>query len=303
MTLSIQLEQYRNYLTYERNYSPQTINHYLRTLRRLDAFLTEINSHQSPPVKQIRSLHIRRFLADTSQRGAKPSTLLHYIKELSAFFNYLISQGRIEKSPTQHIRKPKLPDRAPEYLTVDEMTRLFAAVDLDEKWGLRDLCILQALYYCGLRNGELTALKRSDIHDDFSYLHVQSGKGGKDRLIPLHHHLQETLRAYVRRYDVSRPDQPLFPSRYHKQQRLHRETLNQLVKRYAALAGIEKDVLRTHTFRHTFATHLYQYGVNLNTISELLGHSGLDKVIVYTHAKADHLKEAMVRWEAATSDG
>jgi len=190
MKLERLIQIYINYLRHQRNYSRETISHYRNTLHRFNSFLSD---DESPLITEIRSIHLRRFLAHVGKNGVKPSTILHYIDELGAFFSYAVAEGYIEESPVKGIKKPKVPERVPEYLTVKELARLFNAVDLKDKYGLRDLTILKTLYYTGLRAGELAGLKAGDVRKEFSYLEIRGGKGDQDRLVPLHPHLRDIM--------------------------------------------------------------------------------------------------------------
>jgi len=242
------------------------------------------------PVSEIRTIHVRRFLAQISAGGVKPGTILHYINELGAFFKYAVTEGFIVENPVNGIKRPRVPEKPPEYLSVDELVKLFSSVDLSDKYGLRNLVMMKTLYYAGLRDGELVMLKLGDIKDNFGYLEVRHAKGDKDRLVPIHRHLKQVLIRYIEKYQIRGEDSYLFQSDHGR--KLTRHWVSILLSRYSAKSGLDKK-FRAHTLRHTFATHLYQMDVDLNTISELIGHSSLDSTAIYTHTSLKRLEGIM----------
>ena len=182
------------------------------------------------------------------------------------------------------IDRPMKPKPLPVVLNLDEVKRLFAAVQ-----NIKHACILKTIYACGLRVSEVVALRVEDIDGERKVIHVKQTKGRKDRLIPLPEALLRDLRAYYKAY---RPKTFLFEGQAKKgvtEPRPYTATsVRALLKRACDRAGIRKKVT-PHTLRHSYATHLYEHGVNLRSIQELLGHSSSKTTEIYTHVSKIHL--------------
>ena len=186
------------------------------------------------------------------------------ISSWKAFYLYLILEGLLSEDPTVLLEAPKLGAYLPEVLSIDEIDRMMACIELGKPSGHRDRAIIETLYGCGLRVSELTHLEMNDLHPNERYIQV-TGKGNKQRLIPIHeealHHLMLYLNACRTQLKVKTDSKHLVFLNL-RGGALSRVSVFQLVKRLTKLAGISKNV-SPHTFRHSFATHLVQNGADL----------------------------------------
>ena len=241
---------------------------------------------------------LHSYASFCQQRGFNPDT------DAEPYLLHLVSIGRAISTQNQAINaikfyweqvlgrertritidRPMKPKALPVVLSLDEVRRLFAAVQ-----NIKHACILKTIYACGLRVSEVVALRVEDIDGDRLVLHVKQSKGRKDRIIPLPAALLADLRSYYRAY---RPRTVLFegqPKRNHQESLPYTATsVRAILKRAASNAGIRKKVT-PHTLRHSYATHLYEHGVNLRSIQELLGHSSSKTTEIYTHVSNVHL--------------
>lgn len=277
------IEEFLDYIEYNLGYSSQTVAHYKRTLKRFWFYMKERGDILS---SDISTTNIRSYGHYVAASGVKPSTVRHYLKELSSFCNYLVTKGYLDTNPVSEIKKPKVGRKLPVYLTEQEIAALFNAVDLEQPQGFRDLLILKTLYYTGIRDGELVNLKMQDIVGDFEAFIVRSGKGNKDRIVPIHHHLAEMLRQYVQDFRKESEEKYLFLSNSGKG--LNRGWIAHIVRKCRDELNPE---IRPHSIRHSFATQLILNGVDLKTISELLGHQSLESTVVYVHISLERLRE------------
>ncbi|GAY73058.1 tyrosine recombinase XerD [Lentilactobacillus kosonis] len=200
------------------------------------------------------------------------------------FFAYLYQFNQIDSDPMTKIDAPKQAKTLPDVLSVDEVNNLLEAPDVTKKLGLRDRAILEVLYATGLRVSELINLKLVDLHLPMSLIQT-IGKGNKERIIPISDIAKEWLERYL---DEVRPG--LLQGRTNtaaiflnaRGHQLTRQAIWQMIKKYAAIAGIEHHVT-VHTLRHSFATHLLENGADLRIVQELLGHSDISTTQIYTH--------------------
>ena len=247
-----------------RNYSPRTIEIYVRCI-------TEFAKYFRRSPDQLGEGHVREY-----QRY-----LVEERKSSWALFNQTVCALRFLYGKTlhqnwtvEHIPFPKTEKRLPEVLSLEEVSRLFAAVRT-----LKTRTILETMYGAGLRLMEALKLKPSDIDSHRMALRIQQGKGRQDRYVTLSPTLLETLRDYYRAY---RPQgQWLFPSR-HPDHPTHPTGVQRACRTAARKAGLSKRVT-THTLRHSFATNLLEAGVDLRTIQILLGHASLNTTALYLH--------------------
>ena len=194
---------------------------------------------------------------------------------------------RDARNPASLLESPRLPQYLPEVLSKAEMDRLLHLPDMREKCGRRDRCLLEMLYAAGLRVSEVCNLLVADV-DMQRGLVLVSGKGAKDRLVPLHSLVLDLLQQWLSfwRDDFSPQSRYLFLNRSGKG--LSRQYVWKMVKKYALLAGIRRSI-SPHTFRHSFATHLLEGGADLRAVQLLLGHADISATEIYTHVQAERL--------------
>jgi len=231
------------------------------------------------------------FIAWRAKEGAKPRSTARQLSSFRRFYRFLLREGVIGEDPTLKIEMPKIGRSLPRSLTEAEVEALLAAPDTHDPLGHRDRAMLEVLYATGLRVSELINLKQSEINLNQGVLRV-SGKGERERLIPLGDEAQSWLRDFIAgpRVEIllERQTDYLFPTR--RGDRMTRQAFWHIIKRYTKKAEIEGK-LSPHTLRHAFATHLLNNGADLRVVQMLLGHSDLSTTQIYTHVARARMKE------------
>ena len=194
----------------------------------------------------------------------------------------------------EQIEAPKIGRKLPDTLSVKEIDKIVAAIDLSHPLGERNRAIIETLYSCGLRVSELTDLKLSDLFFDEGFIKV-NGKGNKQRFVPIGEHTQKFINLYRQHARSLLKIEPLhidtlFLNQHGRQ--LTRAMIFTIVKTFAQKAGIRKSI-SPHTFRHSFATHLLENGADLRAIQVMLGHESITTTEIYMHVDRSHLKEVM----------
>jgi integrase/recombinase XerC len=288
------LEQFLLYLKVEKNASPHTVRNYQGDLRRfLDFMRSRVDrpgdGEPVPPVPdEVTHLDVRAYLASLHRRNAK-SSVARKLSALRSFFAYLVRQGVIYQNPAEMVAAPKMAQKIPEILPVDEAFRLMHGPKADFALGCRDLAILEVLYSCGLRVSELTSLNLDSIDAELGIVRV-IGKGDKERVVPIGSKALEAVAAYCGRRGellVGKEEHgALFLN--NRGGRLTQRSVARLLTRYVRHCRLPRAV-SPHGLRHTFATHLLDAGADLRSVQEMLGHASLSTTQRYTHLTVDKL--------------
>jgi len=283
---------FRTYLKLERSLSPNSIEAYENDLSKLQAFL-EVHEITASPL-QIKQEHLRSMLQWCAKLGMQARSQARLISGLRAFFRYLLLENLIQEDPAENLDTPRLGRKLPVTLDVEEIDRMIAAIDLSKPEGERNKVILETLFSCGLRVSELVGLKISDLHPQAGILKV-TGKGNKERLVPLPGSLSRMIENYLRLIRSQVPlkngeEDIVFLNRNGR--RLTRVMVFIIVKDLAARAGIRKKI-SPHTFRHSFATSLVEGGADLRAVQEMLGHESITTTEIYTHLDRDYLRQVI----------
>lgn len=293
------LTDYLHYLKLERGLSNNTSSNYGRDLRKLIHWLSENKVQKSP--EKISDSEIQQFLYDTAKK-ISPRSLSRLISALRGFFNYMVFEGYRDSNPTDLIESPKLGRKLPDTLSIKEIDKLVAAIDLSKPQGERNRAIIETLYGCGLRVSELIELKLSDLFFDEGFIKV-TGKGDKQRFVPIGKGTMKYMDIY--RYQIrnhqdiqAKAQDTLFLNR--RGAPLSRAMIFTIVKQLAEKAGIRKNV-SPHTFRHSFATHLLENGADLRAIQQMLGHESITTTEIYTHVDTSHLTDIINRYHPRKS--
>ncbi len=238
---------------------------------------------------------IHDYLRDFSRR-AKSTSQRRLISALRRFYQHLLALGEIKTDPTMNIEPPPRPERFPKTLSEAQVEALLAAPDCETPLGLRDRAMLEVLYATGLRVSELVSLKLFEVGMNEGVVRI-FGKGSKERLVPLGQVAMDWIGRYLKE---SRPHMlgdrncdAVFVTR--RAAGLSRQMFWNLVKRYAAQAGIDPARISPHTLRHAFATHLINHGADLRVVQLLLGHADISTTQVYTHVARERLKQLHAR--------
>ena len=288
------LTDWQDWLTHEKHYSAHTLDAYSRDVISFFKFLGRHLGH-APGLEDLDRLSTRDFrgyLARQNAEGLERTSTARAMSTLKTFFKYLVREGRIENTVIQTVRIPKVPKSIPKALSIeDALTALDVVEELsDDVWvGKRDKALLTLLYGCGLRLGEALKLSRDEglraLDGDASL--VISGKGGKQRLVPVLPAVSIAIQDYL---DVCpfqfEGDAPLFVGVRGK--RLNPAIAQKTVRELRALLKLP-DSATPHALRHSFATHLLGGGGDLRTIQELLGHASLSSTQRYTEVDGEHL--------------
>lgn len=231
------------------------------------------------------------YLAWRLQQGHKSSSTARFLSAARRFYAQAIEQGSITEDPSALVDMPKTGRALPATLSEEDVDALLAAPDISEPLGLRDRCMLEVLYACGLRVSELVGLRLDEISMRQGVLRVV-GKGGKERLVPLGEQALDWLEQYLADARslllAGKVTDVVFPSQ--RGQQMTRQTFWHRIKVHARTAGIAKP-LSPHTLRHAFATHLLNHGADLRVVQMLLGHSDLSTTQIYTHVATARLQE------------
>lgn len=231
------------------------------------------------------------FLAEKVHKGIQPRTTARFLSTMRRFYQYMVREKVINEDPSALIEAPKLGRPLPKSLIEEEVDALLSAPDVNDALGLRDRTMLEVIYATGLRVSELVGLKMANINLRQGVIRI-TGKGGKERLVPLGEEAIDWLERYIKE---SRPEllkqktgEYVFVSR--RNPNMTRQTFWHLLKRYAQKADIQKS-LSPHVLRHSFATHLLNRGADLRVVQMLLGHSDLSTTQIYTHVARERMKQ------------
>ena len=231
------------------------------------------------------------YLALLSQQGRKPRSSARLLSCLRQFYGHLLRQGTIGVDPSSRVDAPRLGRPLPKTLTEGEVDALLNAPDTGDARGHRDRTMLELLYASGLRVTELVTLRPPAVSLNQGVVRI-TGKGDKERLVPLGEEATRWLAEYVRGPRAVilglRSSDFLFPTS--RSDCMTRQAFWQLIKRYALEAGVTRP-LSPHTLRHAFATHLLNHGADLRVVQMLLGHSDLSTTQIYTHVARERLKQ------------
>ncbi len=235
------------------------------------------------------------YLAMRTEAGYKPRSNARLLSTLRAYFAFCVQRGERDDDPTALLHPPKLPRLLPKALSEAEIEALLAAPDLESPAGLRDRAMLELMYACGLRVSELVNLPATAVNLRQGVLRVM-GKGSKERLVPLGEESQHWLQRWLadarpRMLKALRdPSKAVALFVDGGGLPLTRQAFWALVKRSAAVAGIDPKRISPHGLRHSFATHLLNHGADLRALQMLLGHASLSTTQIYTLIAREHLK-------------
>ena len=237
-----------------------------------------------------------RYLAWRTREGYSPRSNARLLSALRAFYAWCLRRGDRDEDPAALLESPKQPRSLPKAITESQVDALLAAPDVETPLGLRDRAMLELMYACGLRVSELVELLATAVNLRQGALRV-TGKGGKERLVPLGEEAQHWLERYLSRSRPSLAGRQSLPSLFldTKGRAPTRQQFWQLVKRYAGVAGIDPARISPHGLRHSFATHLLNHGADLRSLQMLLGHSSLSTTQIYTLVAREQLKQLHAR--------
>jgi integrase/recombinase XerD len=289
------IKDFRGYLLLEKGLSPNSIEAYTGDLQKLCQYA----DLQSPKLKpeMITLTDLRNFINWINTLGMIPSSQARILSGIKSFYKYLLIENSIANDPSELLESPRLTRKLPDTLSYQDINRLIAAIDMSKPDGMRNKAILEVLYGCGLRVSELTELKLSNLYLDIEFIKV-TGKGSKERLVPIGSEAVKALKLYIDHTRVHVPikkgeEDLVFLNR--RGSRLSRVFIFMIIKQLAEEIGLQKSI-SPHTFRHSFATHLVEGGADLRAVQEMLGHESITTTEIYTHLDREFLKGTIIQY-------
>lgn len=281
------LQAFEDALALEEGASPRTIDAYRRDVIRCAAYLRE---HGIASARDITPAALREFVYHLKDLGLAGSSIRRNISALRTWFRIMLAEGLVQADPTERLDSPQRWRTLPEVLSVDEITRLLAAPQLDERLAFRDRAMLELAYGAGLRVSEWIGLAVKDVLLEDGLVRV-FGKGSKERLVPIGRSAIGAVAVYARELrpvlERGQGKGILFLNGQGKP--LTRMGAWKILRKYVEQAGIEKAV-SPHTLRHSFATHLLEGGADLRAVQEMLGHADIATTQIYTHVDREYLR-------------
>lgn len=281
---------YQRYMRLERNFTPNTLDAYMRDIDKLLKHLRERGI--DPTAATLADL--RDFAARLHDLGIGPRSQCRILSGVRSFYKFLQTDGFIDDDPSELLESPQLGEHLPEVLTTDEVDRLEQAIDLGKWEGQRNKAIIEVLFSCGLRVSELVNLKLSDLFLADRFIRV-IGKGRKERLVPISDNAIRQLRFWFddRNHMDIKPGEEDYVFLNRRGAHLTRTMILIMIKRLGAEAGINKTI-SPHTLRHSFATALLEGGADLRAIQAMLGHESIGTTEIYTHIDTHTLRQEIL---------
>jgi len=287
-------DRYGEFLIVEKGAPDNTVDAYLRDVRR---YLADLAEQGIGAIAAVRVQNIRRHVAALSEAGMAPSSIARAISAVRGLHRFAAVEGDAQADPSENIQPPRRLRTLPDVLSIAQVEAILAAPDVadpvGDPYGTRDRAILETLYATGMRISELRELRCSQLMFRFELIRV-FGKGNKERLVPV----GESARRWIETYRTR--SRPLLLKRgapngdilflNSRGGGLSRNALWKMTRKYAAMAGVAAEV-HPHTFRHSFATHLLEGGADLRAVQEMLGHEDITTTQIYTHLDREYLRE------------
>lgn len=286
MTADAVVEEYLDHLRVEEGLAANTVDAYKRDLDRLRRFAVSRGKSIEALDRRDLDAHVRALMG----RGASPRSVGRGVAAVRGLYRYLALERRIASNPAEDLHAPRAWPPLPKFMGLEEVDRLLQQPDTTSPIGLRDRALIEVLYATGMRVSELVSLRLEDVNLGVGYV-TCTGKGSKQRIVPI----GSTAAEWVRRYfERSRPallrgrSSPLIFLNG-RGGRLSRQGLWKILKQYGRQVGLGRD-LSPHVLRHSFATHLLERGADLRSLQLMLGHADLSTTQVYTHILRERLR-------------
>ena len=280
MNPASQIAAFLEHLQVERRMSAHTLDNYGRDLQAFAAWMEQAGIAS---LRKLGGEDLRGFIAAEHRRGLAPASLQRRLSALRSLFKFLLARGELATNPAQGLRAPKAKRKLPQVLDPDETAQL-VAVATDTPLGRRDRAMLELFYSSGLRLSELCALRWRELDLDEGLVHV-TGKGNKQRVVPVGSHARAALAAW-RADTPSTPTSPVFPGRGNAP--ISPRAVQARLRAAAQRQGVWKRV-HPHLLRHSFASHVLESSGDLRGVQELLGHADIATTQIYTHLDFQHL--------------
>ncbi len=286
MKIEMEIDRFLNYLLIDKKYSKNTFLSYKNELHHFLEFCKKEKKDLSDITKE----DLRKYLNVLQKKYSSDKTISHHITTLRSFYKFLLIEKVVTENPVSLIELPKQRKSLPKALSLEEIDTLLD-IKVTDKYSARNKAMLELLYASGLRVSELVNVKVGDI--DFTSDTIRTlGKGSKERIIPLGEYAIASLKLYYENFRdgfcIKGPTEYFFLNNHGEQ--MTRVGFFKLLKKLAKEKGIQKE-FSPHTLRHSFATHLLDYGADLRSIQELLGHSSISTTQIYTHVSKEKIRK------------
>lgn len=293
---------FQSFLKLEKSLSENTIDAYLHDLEKLISWFGIKGISLSPG--DITYNHLKDFVVYAGELGMSLKSQARMVSGIRTFFKYLLLNEYINNDPSELLEAPKSGRKLPEVLSIGEIDKIIAAIDLSKADGHRNRAMIETLYSCGLRVSELVGLRISDLAFPQGFITV-TGKGNKERLVPVSPNAVRDIENYFiqtrnHQQPVKGSENIVFLNRRGK--KLTRVMIFTIIKSLALKAGIGKNI-SPHTFRHSFATHLIEGGADLRAVQEMLGHESILTTEIYTHLSREYLRDAILMYHPRARKG
>jgi integrase/recombinase XerD len=289
------IDKFLNYLAVEKGFSQNTIEAYRNDLNQLVGFLEEeaAKGGAIKPWTAFDRQSILSYLTNMKERRYAATTVARKVAAIKSFFGFMVAEGLVKDNPTRDVPSPRVGKSLPKPISITQARQLLEETEKRATpEAKRDKAMLQLLYASGMRVSELVSLNLKDVDTEGGYVRC-FGKGGKERLIPIHSQAVAALKDYISqghtRLKTGGGEEALFLNR--RGERLTRQGLWQIIKGYAKSAKLGVEIT-PHTLRHSFATHMLSGGADLRSVQELLGHANISTTQVYTHLTTEHIRRA-----------
>ena len=282
------LNQFINFIKFEKGLSENTINSYRIDLTQYLMFLM-INNIED--FNNVTDYHISNFLKILAESELSDTTRIRYLSSIKSFHRFLFIEKIVESDVSELIDLPKRKRKLPETLSIPEIEKILNQPNISTAIGIRDRSILETLYGCGIRVSELINLSKKDIIWESEIIRI-IGKGSKERIVPIGSSALFWLDKYIKEIrpkivKTSLTNEIIYLNQ--KGGKFSRMGIWKIIKEYSLRAGL--DNVHPHTFRHSFATHLLEGGADLRAVQEMLGHSDISTTQIYTHIDKEFIKE------------
>lgn len=288
------VEDFRQYLIYEKRFSGHTVEAYMKDIAQFSDFIADLGLE---PIFSVQVQHIRLWVVQLVEQNIRPSSIHRKISSLNTFFKYCQKKGLMSTNPAKGVQMPKVPQRLPKYVEQGQMGELLDKMESESadfsEW--RDRLVVELLYHTGMRRQELVGLTWKDVNFSLKQIKVL-GKGGKERIVPISDEMCDMLQTYFKicknQFEAFESEGQVILSG--KGEKAYPEMIYRIVRRKLNQVDV-KTQKSPHVLRHSFATHMSNQGAPLNDVKELLGHASLASTQVYTHNSIEKLKEIFKR--------
>lgn len=284
------LEEFRDYLQFERGSSPRTLDAYGRDLQRLVEFARRKNVDDAA---KLTSSQLRDFVYDLKDQGLQATSIRRTLSAVRTYFGFLIAEGHVSADPTEKVEMPKTWRRLPNVLSRAEVESILDTPQIGERLYWRDKALLEFAYASGVRVSELASLKVREV-DLQEGMATVFGKGSKERVVPIGRAAQRALDIYLRevRPMLAKKERDKAGTVFLNAQGrpLTRMGIWKILRKAVKRSGVKKRVT-PHTLRHCFATHLLEGGADLAAVQEMLGHADISTTQIYTHVDRDYVRQ------------